>query len=293
MIAGIDNITIKNCLNMKNSENIIPRFSFIILTWNSERYIKQCIESYVESFIKEKICVEFIIIDNGSIDRTIKIINDEIKLRYKSESLIQFLLIQFYKNEGTTKSRNIGIQRSSGEIIVICDSDTELIKANWKDIYNYLTNENEVGIVAPCLYLSNGSIQNSVKKFPTLLDKLKKILKIIFNLNLKDNDFYEKFPWKSPKYVDSAISAFWILTKSSLIEIGLLDENIFYSPEDLDYCMRLYKNNKKIVFYPEIKIKHHTQWISHNRPISALSINHFKGLLYYFKKHQCWFSNDK
>ena len=147
-----------------------------------------------------------------------------------------------------------------------------------------------MGILAPCLIYPDGTIQNSVKKFPTVTDKLRKLGQIFLRLPLGRSDFYPDFPWDSPRVVDTAISACWIFRKEILGDVGYLDENIFYSPEDVDFCLRVWESGKKIVFYPHLKIIHHTQQISHNRPFSRVSISHLFGLLYYYKKHNYLFS---
>lgn len=265
--------------------------SLVILTWNSASYIKRCIESYANSFQAQSITAEFLIVDNGSTDNTIEIIEQDIVTALPKGCTLD--LIKLGENKGTTISRNIGIQKSSGRIIIICDSDTEFRRGDWESIFSLIENNPQIGIVAPSLFYGNGAIQPSVKKFPTLTDKLRKIPKIFLNVPIEDKDFYEDFPWEEPTLVDSAISACWVLSKATIEEIGLLDENIFYSPEDLDYCLRMWEGKKQIIFYPDIKLTHHTQQISHNKPFSRQSRSHLKGLFYYFFKHRYCFSRKR
>lgn len=273
-----------------NSSNRKPTVSLIILTWNSEKYIDRCIISYANSFDNHSINAEFIIVDNGSNDNTVKIIEEDVKRSLPK--YCSLFLIKLDRNKGTTIPRNIALKRAHGKFIIICDSDTEFIQGDWRKAFALLKDGN-IGIVAPSLYYDNGDIQHSVKKFPTLIDKLRKIPKIFFAISIKDKDFYEDFPWTSPSMVDTAISACWILTRRTIDEVGLLDENIFYSPEDLDYCLRIWESGGKVIFYPPIKITHHTQQISHKRPFSHQSLSHFKGLFYYFIKHRYCFSRQR
>ena len=80
------------------------KISYIILTWNSEKYIKKCIESIFN--IKE-FSNNIIVIDNGSNDLTREILK-------KYEPAISNIFLD--NNIGTTKSRNLGIKKIDKDI---------------------------------------------------------------------------------------------------------------------------------------------------------------------------------
>lgn len=214
--------------------------------------------------------------DNGSTDKTIDILekfDDRIKLT------------RFSENKGTTYPRNYGLKRSEGDIICIQDSDAYLQEGSLKGIIETLKNSPEIGLLAPRLVYPDGNTQPSVKKFPTFIHKLLKLKKIFLKKPPEISDFYKSLPHKKPVTVDSAISACWFFRWEILNTVGYLDEKIFYSPEDVDFCLRIWKSGKSILYYPEFTVIHDTQQISHRKPLSRLSISHFKGLLYYFRKH--------
>jgi cellulose synthase/poly-beta-1,6-N-acetylglucosamine synthase-like glycosyltransferase len=261
------------------------QLSFITLSFNSEKFLSKCFDSIISKCEEEEMSFEIIVIDNGSKDGSLNIIND-----YAGKYKDNFKTILLPKNRGTTFTRNLGLKKARGKYICIIDSDTEILDGSLKDITDILENNEEIGIVAPRLSLPDGNIQNSVKKFPTFWQKITKIPRPVLKIGLPNIDFYENFPFKNTRFVDSAISACWFLSKDLLSIVGLFDENIFYAPEDLDFCLRLQKVNKKIAYFPNVKILHHTQQISHRNPFSKLAISHLLGLLYYFRKHGGWFS---
>lgn len=262
--------------------------SFIILTWNSVEDISCCLRSYVTSLLSENIKAEFLIVDNGSSDETVDLVEDiiaNLPLGFQGK------LFKLPENRGTTFPRNIALREAKGEFIVVCDSDTEFLEGRWKETFNYINNDSSIGILAPSLVFSNGQIQNSVKKFPTIVNKLLK-LRRLFKLPEYVGDYYKDFPWNEEREVDTAISACWIFRRKILEEVGFLDEKIFYAPEDLDYCLRVWESNKRVLFYPKIKIMHKLKRISHSKPFSRIAWSHFLGLLYYYKKHQYFFSRN-
>jgi GT2 family glycosyltransferase len=254
------------------------KISFVVLTWNSDETIRMCIDGIVGNCGSEGLDYEIIIVDNGSSDGTVGTI--------ESYNGVPISLIQLNENKGTTYTRNLAIKKSSGNVICIIDSDASFIEGRIGDICSALRNDPSIGIIAPQLIESSGSIQTSVRKFPSVLGKISRIPKIIFKMKMKEFDSYKDFPFTEKTEVDCAISACWFLRSDLFEQIGLLDERIFYSPEDVDYCLRARKHGKKIVYFPEFKVLHKTQQITHNKVISKIAFSHLYGLVYYFFKHK-------
>jgi GT2 family glycosyltransferase len=80
-------------------------------------------------------------------------------------------------------------------------------------------------------------------------------------------------------------SAFWLFKRELIESIGLLDEKIFYAPEDVDFCVRAWLKGWKIYFYSRAKVIHRAQEISRKKPFGRAALSHLKGLAYYFWKY--------
>lgn len=266
----------------------IPTISFIILTWNSESYLSRCFDSIIRKCSAEGISYEVIVIDNGSQDGSCTVVEG-----YQKNIPDVFNLIKLESNRGTTYTRNLGLQKARGEILCILDSDTEQGEGCLTAVINRLRSDMNVGMIVPRLLLPDGTVQNSVKHFPTMLNKLMKVPRIVFGVRTKNCDFYENFPFNEERMVDTAISACWFFRKELLQKVGLLDENIFYAPEDIDYSLRVWQAGFKILYYPEFTVLHHTQQITHKKPLSKTSLSHFRGLLYYYRKHGGWIKRPR
>lgn len=274
---------------MTNINDEKKQISFVILTWNSSAYIEKCLKSYAQAVENEKISAEFIVVDNGSKDNTLGKLK-EIAGHLPEKCCLK--VIELLENKGTTVSRNIALKQAQGEFIIICDSDTEFLEGSFQTAMSFLKSNNQAGIIAPCLVYEDGNIQPSVKFFPTFLDKIAKLKKIFLGVP-SVGDLYPRFPWEKNHLVDTAISAFWMFEKDLLKSVGYLDEKIFYSPEDIDYSIRVWQAGKQIVFYPTLKIRHKTQQITHVKPFSKIAFTHLLGLLYYYKKHRYFFSRKR
>jgi len=262
--------------------------SFIILSWNSACYLPACLDAIIGKCAGETISFEIILIDNGSSDDSCRIVE-----LYRERYGDVIRLIALPVNRGTTYPRNLGLKQARGSYLCVLDSDTELGDGSLATILQRLEADNRLGIIAPKLLLPGCVVQNSVKRFPTMLNKLMKIPRIIFGINTRNADFYDDFPFVDEREVESAISACWFFRRELLDETGYLDENIFYSPEDVEFSLRVWKSGHSILYVPTFTVLHHTQQITHKKPFSRMSFSHFGGLLYYFRKHGGWVSRHQ
>lgn len=87
--------------------------SVIIPIYNAERFLKQSIESVLSQSFNN---IEIILVDDGSIDNSSKIID-----QYASHN--EKILAIHQANAGVSKARNAGIERVSGKWIYFLDSD--------------------------------------------------------------------------------------------------------------------------------------------------------------------------
>ena len=269
--------------------NLNKEISLIILTWNSEKYIKKCMESVLNELNDFNKLYEIFVIDGGSQDLTLKILDE---LSSKNHNI---RVIKLEKNFGTTISRNIGIRKSIGKYIFILDSDTEIKAGTVKILIDAINKGDKIGIVAPRLFYPDGSIQASCKRFPTIKTKIYKYMPFHATRNIAEKDeLYDKIYEKGNKQiteVDYCISAAWMVNREAIDDIGFFDENIFYSPEDVDYCLRMWLKGWKVIYNPLAGIVHHIQRKSYKD--FNIAWQHLKGLLYYFRKYNYWFNRKK
>lgn len=251
--------------------------SFIILSWNSAHFLDRLFQTLEADMAGSGLTHEIFVIDNGSRDGSLA------KLREFQAQGLPLTVIPLGCNTGTTFSRNIGLRMSKGRYLCILDSDMEFCEpATMRRMIAALDAHPEAGIIAPALKYPSGNHQKSVDGFPTLMNKLKRL----FLLRRM-----EKAEADKPKVmagcieVDYAISAFWLFRRDLMEKIGLLDENIFYAPEDVDYCVRSWLNGRKVLFFPEAKVIHRAQEISRKKPFGKAALSHLNGLRYYFRKY--------
>lgn len=102
-----------------------PKFSIIVPVYNTEKYVKRCLDSIKSQSFKD---YEVIIVNDGSTDNSSDIIS---KYPYK---------IINQENQGLSMARNNGVKEASGEYLIFLDSDDYIEKDLLEEINNSLSN---------------------------------------------------------------------------------------------------------------------------------------------------------
>ncbi|MEN9578720.1 MAG: hypothetical protein RJA70_1729 [Pseudomonadota bacterium] len=262
-----------------------PRVSVVSLTWNSERFIEPFLRTLIADIHRSDFQVEVIILDNGSTDGTAA------ALRRVAAGDPRVQVVFLGKNFGTTVSRNIGIRMSAGETVFILDSDTEIPLGTLAGLVccqDSHESAGSLGLICPRLTYPDGEFQESARRFPTLLTKAYRLLRL--EDRRRSDETVDGVIAGHTVAVDYAISAAWFVPRAVFDQVGLLDEEIFYAPEDVEFCARLWANNLQVWYYPEVTVVHNCQRLTNKRPFSKLGASHLKGLVYYWWKYRGFFT---
>lgn len=263
------------------------RVGFVILTWNSEKCIGNCLESIL-SINGNGLGGKIIVVDNGSTDQTESEIQKTISA-YTEQSSFTCDIHKLDKNYGTTISRNIGIRKLMNadiEYICVLDSDTVVNTDAILALTEALKKDASIGIIGPRMKSKDGIYQHSGRNLPTLTEKLLKVLPakaLRKKGECMEISVSEQGVGCVP--VGYLLSACWMMRKTLPAEIGLLDEKIFYAPEDVEYCIRCQKAEYSIQYCYDAEIIHEWQRLSRKRLFSKHNFEHIKGLAYLFWKH--------
>lgn len=245
--------------------------SIVIVSYNVKDYLIKCLDS-IYRFISHPIHFEIIIVDNCSNDNSPDIIKNIFE---------NIILLKNNINAGFPAANNQAFKIAKGDYILMLNPDTELIDDSINKLFHYFKNNVNISIIGPKLLNTNGSLQNSICRFPTI----KYILFESFYLKpfIKDK-YYKDKTIEQIFDVDSLSGAALMFKKELLTQIGMLDENLFWI-EDIDFCYRAKMNNLKVVYYPETQVKHHVgQSAKKNYNVSIY--NQIFNKIKFFKKHK-------
>ncbi|MDP3148309.1 MAG: glycosyltransferase family 2 protein [Ignavibacteria bacterium] len=133
------------------------KISVITPTFNSEKYIRQNVQSVVSQTYTD---YEHIIVDNKSTDATLQFICDE----YESKGLTEKLVIVSEKDNGISEAFNKGITLASGEIIAFLNSDDYYFSEDvFQEIIDAFANE-EILFVHGNIYFEDEKYGSNIRK---------------------------------------------------------------------------------------------------------------------------------
>ncbi len=251
--------------------------SAVILSYNSERHLEFCLDSLLAALQGLPERSEVLVVENGSRDRSADILR-----RYQDRHPNSVRGLFQDRNLGTTASRNLALRQASGRYILVLDSDVVVPAGTLEGLLDYLENHERCGLVAPRLVYPDGRPQLSVDRFPTLWRKLARLI----SLKVLERQLPGTGEDIHPRDVDYAISAFWLLRRELLAEVGFLDERFFYAPEDVDYCLSIWLRGYSVVYDPRVEAVHDAQELSRGHRVNRFTLHHAIGLLRYFLKHR-------
>ncbi len=250
--------------------------SVVLLTWNSERFVAECITSIRRGFRSGD--AEIIVVDNGSRDCTLGIL---------SRNFPELQVIKNLRNRGVARARNQGIYEAKGEFVILLDIDTVVSEGSIDQLITVMINNPDVGICGPKLLFPDGSLQDSCRKFPLVQTKILRRVKGRGDDGKLTEESYDiTSDHNGLLDVDYVIGACQVIRRSALDRVGCLDERIFYGPEDVDLCIRMHLKGWRVVYVPAATVVHYLQRVTKSRLLSALTWKHTAALLYFFLKHK-------
>lgn len=216
------------------------KFSVVIANYNGERYIKDCLTSVFRSYYPN---FEVILIDDGSTDRSLQII-DSFKKKFS------FVLIQNKKNLGLVASRNKAIKKAQGDILVFLDNDTRVDRNWFKGLEKVFSKDKTIG-AAQCKIFD-------FKKQKIIQEIGMKLVPYTgFGTTLgrgqKDNGQFDC------DLEIISLGAALAVKKEVAKKIGGFDGKLFHYTDDLDFSWRIWIAGYRVVLAYNAKVYHYTK----------------------------------
>jgi GT2 family glycosyltransferase len=256
--------------------------SIIIVTWNSQDFIRNCLDSIF--LTAGEVGYEIIVVDNGSSDQTTKIVREF----YPTVNLIENK-----ENLGYAKANNQGIKESQGRYILLLNPDTQLMGNSLGSMYEFMEGNPQLGALGPQLLNPDKSIQPSCREFPSfsiLIWEFFGLSRVFPKSRIFGRWRMGYFAFDQPREVDQPMGSCLVLRRETLEEVGVFDENFTMFFNDVDLCYRIKNAGWKIYFYPDAQVIHHRG--ASTRKVKRKMI-WFSHLAFYkfFKKHKRGLAN--
>lgn len=189
-------------------------FSIVTSAYNSQDFILYALKSVKEQTEKD---YEYIIVDNGSEDNTLELINEFIE----KNPQMDIKLYHFDLNQGISGGRNAGIEKATGEYICLLDADDYWCSDKLKEVKNAIKSHPEFGVF--CHW------EQHIKDEEIIIGKYRRV----------DN----KNPYEDLLFNGNCLSTSAMVIKNEMLkEINGFDKTLKCGEEDFDCWLRLARN---------------------------------------------------
>jgi len=228
----------------------VAQLSVIVVSWNTRELLQRCLGSVFAS-AADVAGLDVIVADNASVDGSAEMV---------AARFPQVTLIRNLQNVGFAAANNQAVQLARGDFLLFLNSDTEIVGAAIHEMLRYATDHPDVAVLGPQLLNSDGTVQPSRRRFPTVTTAFLEstvlqrwfpnhpALRAYYLLDRSDHETQE---------VDWLVGACLLVRSEAAKQVGLMDEGYYMYSEELDWCRRFAAAGWRIVYHPVAKVIHH------------------------------------
>ncbi|MBI4239668.1 glycosyltransferase, partial [Candidatus Uhrbacteria bacterium] len=244
------------------------KLSVIIVNWNVRELLEKCLESLF--LYAPRVPFEVCVVDNASHDQSVAMIQQKFPT---------VKVIANEKNEGFAVGCNQGVRATTGEYILFLNPDTLLTESSFAPLIHTLDVEPKAALAAPQLLSRNGSVQKSVRRFPTPLQATLEF----FRLRRP-----KEYSYPEVMEVEQPMGAAMCVRRAVLEKIGTFDEKFFIWYEEVDLCRRIRDAGYRILYIPDSQIVHVGGESFAQHPTLRKQTFFYKSYATYLWKHLKW-----
>jgi len=165
-------------------------------------------------------------------------------------ALLPIRVLRNVKPKGFGANHNAAFSVSQSDVFVVANPDIRLSGFRFTPMLESLEDP-AVGLWAPRVLSSQGHIEDSARRFPTMFRFARRVL-----LGNRINDYSFN---NHPIIVDWAAGMFVALRRETYAKLGGFDEHYFMYLEDADLCRRIGKAQLKVLVDPRVSVVHDAQ----------------------------------
>ena len=215
--------------------------SVVVVTYNALPWIERCLDS-VRGY-------ETIVVDHGSTDGTVELVRG----RFPDARLLQ------QENKGLGGGSNAGMRVASGDYYLLLNSDAWALGDAVEKLTDFAESRLDAAVVGPKLLNSDGSLQRTVRGFPTLWRLATEyfFLRKLAPRTRALNAFYgARFAHDEVREAEFLMGACLLVRREAAATVGLFDEDFFMFSEETDWLYRFRQAGWKVLFYPGAEFVH-------------------------------------
>ena len=216
----------------------------IVVSYNGRDVLARCLAALdAERY-------EVIVVDNASTDGSPDLVRDEFPA---------VTLIEAGENIGFGAANNLALRQASGSYYALVNSDAWALGDGLDVLVEFAASNPSYGIVGPRLVSEDGSVQKSVRGFPSVWRLCTEyfFLRKLAPWSRTFNAFYGAgFDYSTVREADWLMGAALVVRREVIDQVGGFDERFFLFSEEVDLCFRAQAAGWKTVYTPDASFVH-------------------------------------
>lgn len=221
-----------------------PLVSVVIPNKDHHKDLDLCMRSLIERADYKNL--EFVVIENNSTEPETFAYYEKIQKEFP-----QVRVVTWEREFNYSAINNFGAEFAKGEYLLFLNNDTEIIEPRMIEEMLGFCQRDDVGIVGARLLYQDGTIQHAgvVVGFGGIAGHT------FIGLHEAENSYFHR-AMCAQDY--SAVTAACMMTKAAVFrEVGGFTEELAVAFNDIDYCMKVRKTGKLVVYAPYAKLYHY------------------------------------
>ena len=250
-----------------------------LVTYNSETDLRRTMPrtARVATSLRAELCV----FDNGSTDSSVAI----------ASSIPTAKVFANRANRGFAYGVNRLFAMTAANHLLLLNPDVDLVDGNTVSRLLRHFDDPGVGVVAPRLLNPDGSVQESARRFPTVLGIAKRLSPLQVGLPRARAPVAVPASAETsdgPGPVDWAIGAALLIHRAAFDAAHGWDQRFFLYLEDVDFCLRARSAGWRTIYDPTVALMHTHHRASHGSTLltSKARRDHVRSMVRFFAKHR-------
>jgi N-acetylglucosaminyl-diphospho-decaprenol L-rhamnosyltransferase len=226
-----------------------PDVSVIVVSYQCRDDVQRCLASVARE--SEGLQAEVFVVDNASADGTVELVAAEFP---------QARVIANDRNLGFAAANNEALVEATGRYLFLLNPDAELAPGALTELVSVMDANSQVAACGPKLLNRDGSVQYSIRRFPSLTNALFETLflhRVFRGLTARFGEVVsDERSYDSRHPVEWLSGAAMFVRRETVEQVGPLDDSFFLFAEEVDWFKRMADAGLIVWYVPSASVTH-------------------------------------
>ena len=221
-----------------------PEVTVIVVSYNTRERLARCLELVSGGDH------DVVVVDSGSTDGSRELVR---------EHFPDVRLVEPAENKGYGAAANEGMRVAAGRHLLVMNADARPVGDAIGALAAFADRHAGVGVAGPRLLNPDGSLQRSVRGFPTvwrLATEYFFLRKLAPGTRALNAFYAANFDHQKVRKAEFVMGAVLLLRREAVAQVGGFDERFFMFSEETDLCYRMRRAGWTVEFYPGAEFVH-------------------------------------